>query len=207
MALLTPSGIDYKQIAYNLAIGLDPIEAVIQSGCSKSRAYITQLLSGLKQNRDFLNELAYFENLIVTGEIEKLAKTEAQDLKNQEIIQQLKSFLQGLINFDLSEHLEEMRLTDEDGNSFTALSITSLDNLKKACPYIKKIKFLREGAILEFHDKTQIADQLMKLIEVERKSRPQNIDISFSVIKEANPNRELIMDRINQAISRGIHDN
>jgi hypothetical protein len=193
---------DIKQIAYNMVIGLSPVDAVIQSGFSKSRAHVYALLENIKDNRDFLDEIEYYERLVTTGEIERLEAKQAEDNKNQEMLQQLKSFLQGLINFDLSEHLEEIEMRDGQGNDFMALSITSLEALKTACPYIKRMKFLREGVILEFYDKSTVTDQLMKIIETERKAKPQDIQINFSVIKETNPNRDLIMSRIESAISR-----
>lgn len=196
--------LDIKQVAYNMVIGLDPIEAIVQSGYPLSRAYIHVVLDNLKQNEAFKAELKYYENLVKTGQIEQLAQKQAEDAKNQEIIQQLKSFLQGVINFDLSEHLDEITLTNGVGEEITALSITSLEDLKSSCPFIKSMKFLREGVILEFYDKTKIAEQLMKLIEMERKAKPQDLQINFSVIKESNPDMDLIMSRINSAISTDI---
>jgi hypothetical protein len=192
-----------KQIAYNMAIGVSPMKAVTEAGVSASRAEILEILETLRHDSIFNAEIKYYENLVQTNVIERLATQQAQKQKNIEAIEQLKAFYIGVINFDISDHLEESTARYQNGVEETILTINSMEELKKACPYIKRMKFTSDGTIIEFYDKMQVGDLLMKAIDQENKTTPQDISISYSLIKETNPNRELIMNRINAAISNG----
>ena len=194
---------EIKQIAYNMSIGVPPMKALTEAGVSASRAEILQILESLQNDITFNDEIRYYESLIESNVIEKLATQQAQKQKNVEALEQLKAFYIGVINFDISDHLEETTARYQNGVEEAILTINSMEELKKACPYIKRMKFTSDGTIIEFYDKMQVGDLLMKAIEQENKTTPQDISISYSLIKETNPNRELIMNRINAAISNG----